>query len=58
MNSGITIYQIHLSGSFDVQPIKQESIQLSNVSHHFLNVSLKIEHVIDCIKKNTHICVI
>jgi len=41
-----------LSGSFDVQPIKQESIHLSNVSHHFLNVTLKIELVIDCIKKN------
>jgi hypothetical protein len=41
-----------LSGSFDVKPLKQEYIQLSNISHHFLNITLKVELVIDCIKKN------
>jgi hypothetical protein len=41
-----------LCNTFDVQPIKQESICLSNVGHHFMNVTLKIELIIDCIKKN------
>ena len=41
-----------LSGVFDIHPLKQDHIKLSNVSHHFLNVTLKIELLIDCIKKN------
>jgi len=41
-----------LSGVFDVHPLKQDHIKLSNVSHHFLNITLKIQLVIDCIKKN------
>jgi hypothetical protein len=41
-----------LSSVFDVQPISIEKINLSNISHHFLNVTIKIELIVDCIKKN------
>ena len=49
-------WDIHLSITlkeiFDVQPIKIDSLSLSNTGHHFLNLTVKIELVIDCIKKN------
>lgn len=37
---------------FSVNPILVEKINLSNVSHHFLGVSIKIELLIDSIKQN------
>jgi len=40
-----------LSGTFDIQSLLIDNINLSKISHHFLNISIKIELVIDCIKK-------
>jgi hypothetical protein len=41
-----------LDKQFNLNPILVEKINLSNVSHHFLNVSIKIELLIESIKKN------
>ena len=42
-----------LQGSrFEFRPISLESLTLSNCDHHFLNNTVKIQLVIDCIKQN------
>uniref|UniRef100_A0A6C0I0L7 Nucleotide-diphospho-sugar transferase domain-containing protein n=1 Tax=viral metagenome TaxID=1070528 RepID=A0A6C0I0L7_9ZZZZ len=41
-----------LCNHFDVRPISIDKINLSNNGHHFTNVTIKIELLIDCIKKN------
>ena len=40
------------NSKFEVSPILTNDIKLSKVGHHFINNTLKIELVIDCIKKN------
>jgi hypothetical protein len=40
------------NSNFEVEPLLVNELKLSNVIHHFLNNTLKIELVIDCIKKN------
>jgi len=40
------------NSNFEVEPLLVNELKLSNVIHHFLNNTLKIELVIECIKKN------
>jgi hypothetical protein len=40
------------NSNFEVEPILLNELKLSNTGHHFLNNTVKIELVIDCIKKN------
>jgi len=40
------------NSNFEVEPILLNELKLSNIGHHFLNNTVKIELVIDCIKKN------
>lgn len=40
------------NSNFEIEPIVINELTLSNVGHHFLNNTMKIQLVIDCMKKN------
>ena len=40
------------NSKFEIEPLEVLPFKLSEVHHHFTNITLKVELVIDCIKKN------
>jgi hypothetical protein len=40
------------NSKFEIEPLEVLPFKLSEVNHHFTNITLKVELVIDCIKKN------